>query len=59
MRQAMEVLKPFNTRIRRIAAGETITEADDLSPHSIDSLVAGKFIGAPEKPAADNKRRKA
>ncbi|MGB3898351.1 MAG: hypothetical protein WA973_07325 [Mesorhizobium sp.] len=55
----MEVLKPFNTRTRRIAAGETITEADDLSPHTIDSLVAGKFIGAPEKPTADNKRRKA
>lgn len=54
----MNVLKPFTTRTRRISAGETITEADDLLPHTIESLVTGKFIEAPAN-TTDQKRRKA
>lgn len=43
-----KVLKPFNTRNRRISEGDTVTETDDLAPHSIESLAAGKFIEAPK-----------
>nr|WMC97947.1 hypothetical protein RAR13_04320 [Aminobacter aminovorans] len=43
-----KVLKPFNTRNRRIAAGDTVAETDDLAPHSIETLAAGKFIETPK-----------
>ena len=55
----MKVLKPFTTRVRRIAVGDPITETDDLIPHTVESLVAGEFVEASEKPDAEVKRRKA
>lgn len=45
-----KVVKPFNTALQRFAVGASVSAADDLSPHSIDSLRDGKFIAsdAPE-----------
>ncbi|AMS41159.1 hypothetical protein [Aminobacter aminovorans] len=43
-----KVLKSFNTRNRRISEGETVSETDDLAPHTIEGLAAGKFIEAPK-----------
>ena len=44
-----EVLKPFRSVNRRFAPGPglggTVNEADDIEPHTIDSLLAKQFIG--------------
>lgn len=49
---AFEVVKPFNTPTRRFAAGVEIDENDDLSPHTIESLLTGKFIAGGKKTIA-------
>lgn len=45
----IKVLKAFNTRLRRYAAGDEILAGADLSPHTLESLAAGQFISAPPK----------
>lgn len=50
------VLKPFNTARQRFAAGGTVSEADDLSPHTFDGLQALGFIEAPAEPEQPARR---
>lgn len=38
------VAKDFNTITQRFKVGASVSEADDLSPHSFESLKAGGFI---------------
>lgn len=40
-----KVLSPFNTATQRFRVGASVSEADDLSPHTIASLLEQKRIG--------------
>jgi hypothetical protein len=53
------VAKQFNTRLRRLRAGDPVSQTDDLSPHTFADLKAGKFIAAkaePQPPARASQR---
>ncbi len=50
------VIVPFRTRLRRVAEGTKLQPGEDLSPHTIESLEAGKFI-RDEDDTAGAKRR--
>lgn len=62
-----QILKPFTTRMRRFAAGTTVTGAEPLTPHTHDDLAERGFLQPSEKapnsahpaaaPAAKPKRR--
>lgn len=52
-----KVMKPFTTATRRFAAGDTVTEADDLAPHSIPSLTRGGFVEGPEPETVEKARK--
>jgi hypothetical protein len=43
-----KVLKPFNTRVQRFAAGADVPDDADLSPHTVAGLTERGFLeGAP------------
>ena len=48
-----DVLKPFNSINRRfkpeVDGANTVSEDDDLSPHTIETLEKGEFIKAQEE----------
>ncbi len=46
-----KVLKPFNTRVQRFAAGADVPTDADLSPHTLEGLTSQGFLEAPPKPA--------
>lgn len=55
------VARSFNTFRRRWVAGETVSEADDLTPHTFDDLARRGFIDRPKAveaptPAAPQKK---
>lgn len=52
----LTVVKPFKTALQRFAEGAKVPEVADLSPHTVESLIAAGCI---EKPAAKGKARSA
>nr|WP_156941950.1 hypothetical protein [Mesorhizobium sp. LNHC220B00] len=47
----IKVLKPFNTRVQRFAAGSEVADDADLSPHTVEGLTGQNFLEKPAKPA--------
>lgn len=52
-----KVLKPFNTRVQRFAAGSEVPDDAELSPHTVEGLTGQGFLQAP--PAAKSSKPKA
>lgn len=46
-----QVLKPFASTLRRFAVGASVSEADDLAPHTIESLQAAGVLAGGKAPA--------
>ena len=44
----LKVLKAFNTRVQRFAAGDEVPDNTDLSPHTVDGLTTQGFLQAPQ-----------
>lgn len=38
------VVKPFKSALQRFVVGQTVTEADDLSPQSVESLKSAGYL---------------
>ncbi|GAB5506682.1 MAG: hypothetical protein Rhirs2KO_18450 [Rhizobiaceae bacterium] len=48
-----KVIKPFTTTLRRFREGMTVSEEDDLAPHTFDGLVAACRIEETVEPKTE------